>query len=119
MEQAVRAVLRCDGSVEHLAGPIRGLAQVCELIGASTLDTVRLGHMGRPVHVMFVDDMGYETEAVQTGNRTTLVPVRARKPVNLKATALYHLNCRPGTTHQIVGDVLVCPDADFGPEDEE
>jgi hypothetical protein len=35
-------------------------------------------------------------------------------PVNLEATKLYHSVCIPGTTHQILGDVFVSPDSDFG-----
>ncbi len=35
------------------------------------------------------------------------------KPVNAKATQLYHANCLPGTTHQIVGDVVIVLDDDF------
>lgn len=39
--------------------------------------------------------------------------IRARKPVNAKATELYHAVCKPGTTHQIVGDVAIVNDEDF------
>jgi hypothetical protein len=35
------------------------------------------------------------------------------KPVNQKATALYHAVCRPGTLHQIHGDVVIVSDRDF------
>lgn len=108
----MRAVIRCDGSIEELPEPV-SITQVCELIGASTLDTVALHHMGQPLHVMMVDDIGYETKSIVDGNATLLVPMSARKPVNAQATALYLLNCRPGTTHQIVGDVVVVPDEDF------
>ena len=41
------------------------------------------------------------------------MPAKPRKPINEKATALYHANCRPGTTHQIVGDVVIVPDEDY------
>lgn len=111
----MRAVIRCDGSVEHLDAPV-GRDRVCELIGAATLDSVRLRHMGPPMHVMLVDDNGYETRVQEAGNCVLLLPVRARKPVNVKATALYHLNCYPGSKHQIVGDVVVMPDDDLEQE---
>lgn len=108
----MRQVIRCDGTVEELPAPVSN-ADICRLIGAATLDTVNLRHMGRPLHVMCVDDNGYETKAVERDGVTYMVPQRARKPVNAKATALYHANCLPGTTHQIVGDVVVVPDEDF------
>ena len=109
----MRAVIRCDGSIEHLDKPV-SITEVCKLIGASTLDTVALHHMGDPLHVMMVDDDGYETRALRKpGGVTELVPIQARKPVNQKATELYHRNCHPGTTHQIVGDVVVMPDTDY------
>jgi len=50
------------------------------------------------VHVMIVDDAGHQKGL----------------PVNAAATALYHARCLPGTTHQIVGDVVIVPDSDFG-----
>jgi hypothetical protein len=108
----VRMLIRTDGTTQVFDKPVP-FDEIRRLIGADTMDTVALHHMGRPLHVMMVDDMGYETKAVVDGNTTHLVPVRALKPVNLKATELYHANCMPGTLHQIVGDVLVVPDEDF------
>jgi hypothetical protein len=35
------------------------------------------------------------------------------KPVNPKATALYHAICKPGTLHSIHGDVAIVHDGDF------
>jgi hypothetical protein len=67
------------------------------MIGADMIDTVVLRHLGHPVQVMIVDDTG----------------MIDGKPVNVKATELYHANCHPGTTHQIHGDVVVVPDDDF------
>lgn len=108
----MRQIIRTDGTTEDLpaAKPMKELLQA---IGAQTIDTVRMRHMGYPVHVMLVDDNGYDAHAVTDGDTTTLVPTRARKPVNVEATRLYHLNCVPGTTHQIVGDVVIVPDEDF------
>ena len=110
-------IIRTDGTEEHVQAP---WAAIYKLIGAATCDTVNL----RDGRVMLVDDAGYETETVEHGPgpdpvhglpmafRTELKPVRARKPVNAKATALYHSVCRPGTTHQIVGDVAIVIDAE-------
>jgi hypothetical protein len=68
---------------------------------------------------MVLNDLGWDVEDQITENEdntSTIVrhPVRARFPVNPKATALYHANCVAGTTHQIVGDVVITPDDDFG-----
>lgn len=46
---------------------------------------------------MFVDDLGY----------------RRGFPNNTEATALYHKVCKPGTTHQIKGDVVIGRDENF------
>lgn len=63
---------------------------------------------------MAVDDFGWETEETDHGNgHIKLRPVRARKPVNEKATELYHAICVPGTTHQIVGDMAIMHDGEF------
>jgi hypothetical protein len=108
----VRMLIRTDGTTQVFDKPIP-FDEICRLIDAGATDTVALHHMGHPLHVMIVDDLGYDTKAIVDGNSTLLVPVKARKPVNLKATELYHANCMPGTTHQIVGDVVVVPDEDF------
>lgn len=110
----MRRLIRTDGTVVDLVNPVPS-SKIGELIGAAVTDTVTLWHMGEPLHVMVVDDLGYETKAITDENATLLVPMRARKPVNAEATRLYHENCQPGTTHQIVGDVLVVPDQDYAP----
>lgn len=94
-EMTMRKIIRVDGTEEDLVAPIT-LAEARRHINAQGLDTVQLRH-SRPVHVMLVDDTG----AIDG------------KPPNLKATELYWLNCRPGTTHRICGDVVVVPDEDF------
>lgn len=91
-----RRTIRTDGSEELLPNPI-GIAEAQRLIGASTLDTVLLRHLGRPLQVMLVDDAGALTD----------------KPVNPRATELYHANCRPGTTWPIRGDVVIVFDEDY------
>jgi hypothetical protein len=109
----IRRLIRTDGTMEDLAAGL-SIEAVRELIGADTLDVVNLRHMGTPLHVMIVDDHGYEVEHVQVSpQRLELRPVRALKPVNEFATVLYRAN-RPATcTHQIVGDVVVLPDEDY------
>lgn len=113
-------IIRCDGTEESHDVPPGGVVPaVKRLIGAETLDKVNL----RDGRTMFVDDAGYEVSEAQRqagpGDRfpvgatiVSLEPVRALKPDNPKATALYHAVCLPGTTHRIVGDVAVVRDED-------
>ena len=71
----------------------------------------------RDGRVMLVDDNGWVTERVeepsQYGTCIKLRPIAARHPVNVEATKLYHAICKPGTTHQIVGDVVIVYDGDL------
>jgi hypothetical protein len=92
----MRKIIRADGTNEDLPGP-KPMTSLKALIGADTIDTVSLRHMGTPLHVMLVDDNGHGKKL----------------PVNAEATNLYHANCVPGTTHAILGDVAVVPDDDF------
>ena len=92
----MRKIIRTDGTTTDLAQRLP-MAQISASINADTLDTVVLRHMGHPMHVMVVDDSGH-TKGL---------------PVNEEATRLYRFNCLPGATHQIRGDVVVVPDADF------
>jgi hypothetical protein len=99
-------VLRTDGRVEHHdIDPDDAFGAIERLIGAGVLDIVNL----RNGRVMFVDDVG----AVDAPGTTA-----PAKPVNAAATALYLGICRPGTTHQIHGDVAVARDADFDTGDD-
>lgn len=114
----MRALLKANGSAVHFVDPVSS-KDIEKLIGARLTDTVRLHHLGpSPAHVMIVDDEGWETKELVSeieggGQLLELVPVRPRKPVNELATRLYWAECKPGTDHQIVGDVFVCPDKDF------
>lgn len=108
----MRKVIYTDGTELELPTPIK-FEQIGKLIGATMFDTVNLRHLGHPLHIMIVDDNGYETKAITKGVVTELKTVRARKPLNQEATRLYHANCHPGTTHQIVGNVAIVPDSDF------
>ena len=91
-----RKLIRADGTEFHLEGP-HAMDDILTMIGADTLDVVRLRHMGNPVHTMLVDDDGHLKDL----------------PINQKATTLYHANCKPGTTWPIRGDVVIVPDSDF------
>jgi hypothetical protein len=104
--------------------------KLAEIIGAELTDTVILSWKNTvPDLVMVIDDNGYDYKIIDkaTGKEvdreteiSTLsggrvahyehVVTNARKPVNQKATELYHAVCKPGTTHQIVGDVIIIHD---------
>src|ERR1051325_6882617 len=93
-------VLRTDGTTEEHQITARGararLAACLKLIGAELSDTVDL----RNGQIMIVDDNGYETRQEMANGHVKLIPTRAKKPVNVEATRLYHGVCKPGTTHQ-------------------
>lgn len=99
MIKPMRKLIRVDGTVEELHGPI-SMAAIEQLIGAtdSGLDTVNLRHLGQPLLVMLVDDQGHKKGL----------------PVNEEATRLYHANCVEGSEPPpIVGDVVIVPDHDY------
>ena len=89
----IRKLIRADGTETDLHGP-HAMQDVKQMIGATTVGAIRLRDR---VHVMLVDDDGYDKEL----------------PVNAEATRLYHEVCLPGTTWQIVGDVVIVPDFDY------
>ena len=98
MEQIKRGeyrIIRTDGT-ETLIEEKPTLDRVRRAIGAESLDTVCLDKRTR-TQVMVVDDTGMVDG----------------KPVNPKATALYHSICKPGTVFEIHGDVAICNDLDF------
>lgn len=101
-------IIRTNGAEEHIDAPSN---EIDELIGAPRgTCTVNL----RDGRVMICDDFGYETETVDHGQgHMELRPVRALKPFNAKATSLYRKVCRPGVTHEIVGDVAIVYDAEY------
>lgn len=105
-------ILRTNGERETITVPSgrAAFAEIEKMIGASTLDTVNL----RDGRVMLVDDAGWETRTVEHApGQVEFIPTVPRKPFNPEATKLYHSVCRPGTTHQIVGDVAIAWDRDF------
>ena len=87
-------IIRVDGSHETASvDRSNWLHDTEQLIGADILDTVDL----RDGHLMFVDDLGHSKGL----------------PDNPEATTLYHRICKPGTTHQIKGHVVIGKDTDF------
>lgn len=105
-------ILRTNGQREEHAIPHRGsdlLHWIYGRIGAELTDTVNL----RDGRVMIVDDRGYETDTIDHGTHIELKCTKPLKPVNAAATQIYHSVCRPGTTHQIVGDVAITLDRNF------
>ena len=108
-------ILRVSGAREtHTVGRHILMDWIQRMIDATTLDTVNL----RDGRVMLIDDNGYETETIEHPSAAGVLhlevrAMRALKPVNSYATALYHAVCRPGTLHAIVGDVAIARDEDF------
>ena len=90
-------ILRTDGTEETI-NEQPTLHGIREAIHCETLDVVQIGRAKGTDEIMLVDDSG-----ALTG-----------KPVNEKATQLYHRICKPGTTWQIRGDVAIARDRDFG-----
>jgi hypothetical protein len=87
-------IIRADGTeIMHEGRPT--IREIQRAIGADCLDTVILDR--RNEQIMMVDDTG----------------MCDGKPVNSKATALYHSICKPGTVHAIHGDVAIVNDGDF------
>jgi hypothetical protein len=85
-------IIRVDGKEEFFdQKPF--MRTVTKQIGADCIDTVLLDRMT----IMMVDDTGMVDG----------------KPVNPKATELYHSICRPGTVWAIHGDVALVNDEDF------
>jgi hypothetical protein len=83
-------LIRCDGSEAVFSGKI-SLAEIERLIGCTGLDHVTIDRLRQTV--MFVDDTGMVDG----------------KPVNPKATALYHAVSTPGNPYSLHGDVVIVP----------
>lgn len=93
VKRGTMLVIRTTGQEEDHDKP--SIKKIQTLIGADCLDSVTLSRS--PVIVMMVDDTG----------------MCDGKPVNAKATVLYHARCRPGTPYSIHGDVCIVNDEDF------
>src|SRR5438128_4442234 len=109
-------LIRTDGTHEWHTIRAKGASariQAChDLMGCELSDTVNF-HDGR---VMLVDDAGWETEMdtdIQGQLIIKCIRPKAGKEINPEATRLYRSVCRSGTTHQIVGDVILAEDRDF------
>jgi hypothetical protein len=81
-------LIRTDGT-ERILDKRPSFEEIRRLIGCDGLDTVTIDR--RRQTVMFVDDTG----------------MIDGKPVNAKATALYHAICKADTTWQIHGNVVI------------
>jgi hypothetical protein len=108
-------ILRTDGTTEQHELKHADMTAIKRLIGCETIDTVMLSRDADGAReIMIVDDAGWEYEVVDHGNgRFEHKVTKARKPINVEATRRYHAICKPGTTHQIVGDVAIADDRDF------
>jgi len=94
MERGQYKVILVDGTeTVHRGKPT--MADICRLIRCDTLDTVTIDW--RRQTVMFVDDTG----------------MLDGKPVNPKATAVYHAVSTPGNPYSIHGNVVIVNDRDF------
>ena len=115
VEPGTILIIRTDGTEHIIKRSSKGtLDKIKQAIKAEGLDFVRIGKADWSDLVMAVDDFGWETiTVVHSDNHMELKPVKANKPINPKATALYHAICLPGTTHQIVGDVAIMHDGEF------
>ena len=89
-------IIRTDGT-EQTINKRPTIEAVEQAIGCAGLDVVHIGKADNTDEVMFVDDTGALTD----------------KPVNEKATALYHRICMPGTAWPSRGDVVVTQDRYF------
>lgn len=94
IEHGTYKIIRVDGT-ETLVKQKPTIRTVTRDIGCDSIDTVLLDRKAEIV--MMVDDTG----------------MIDRKPVNPKATALYHSICKPGTVYAIHGDVAIVWDGDF------
>lgn len=88
----MRQLIKVNGDIVVIPEKLT-IKAIEKLIGADCLDSFNL----RDGTCVFVDDSGYDKNL----------------PVNQKATELYLSICRPGTTHQILGNAVLCPDEDF------
>lgn len=115
MDELTQCIITSSGHVTELEGKVT-TDRVRELIKADYLDFVTLGYQRGKLWLMVVDDRGWESTVDETKHdgwtHVVARPTRPLKPVNQIATTLYRSVCKPGTTHQIVGDVVIMPDSE-------
>lgn len=99
MKQQQYKVILVDGT-ETIHQGTPSIAEIQVIIGCDGLDTVTIDR--RLNTVMFVDDTG----------------MMDRKPVNSKATAIYHSICKPGNPYSIHGHVVIVDDRGFAPSEQ-
>jgi len=90
-------MLYTDGT-EKLIPERPTIRHIAALVGAHACDAVILTRRGSRADIVMICD-----DTAMIGG----------KPVNPKATELYHTVCYPGTIHAIHGDVAVANDNDF------
>ena len=95
IRQGEYRIIHTDGT-EILIEEKPNMDRILKAIGAECADTVCLDKRTR-TQIMVVDDTGMVDG----------------KPVNSKATKLYHSVCKPGTVYASHGDVALCNDLDF------
>jgi len=104
-------VIRTSGREEvHEVPPgIAAIRAIHTLLSRETVDVVNV----RDGRLMVVDDEAWESETVvHPGGAIELVARTPRKPINVKATALYRAVTMPND-HQIAVDVAIVFDADL------
>lgn len=102
----MRAVIRAGtNQVQLLDTPLTTIDSARKVAGLDfEIEIIRLRQFGE-MHFMMCDEIAYMR--------------RVQPLVNGMASELYWANCIPGTTHHILGDVVVFPASDFPPEDDE
>jgi hypothetical protein len=98
VERGTYRIIRVDGS-DQVINEKPTIHKILDAIGCDTLDTVLMvwnARTGSAEQIMCVDDTG----------------LHKRLPVNEKATELAR-QIRPGYSHPLVGDVVICDDRDF------
>lgn len=117
IQPRTRRVIQADGTTTALPEQLTR-AKLHEIFGGATTTVTSLKHLGHPLMVMIGLDKTYEVEAIADDqlhdgfSHVELRPTKALFPENRLATELYEAN-RPGTTHKILGPVVVAPDSDF------
>jgi hypothetical protein len=98
IERGQWLVIRIDGTEEPMEGK-PSIGKIYRALGVTCCDcvTLRFAENGHDAIVMMVDDTGMVDG----------------KPVNPKATELYHARCKPGCMSAIHGDVAIVNDEDF------
>lgn len=101
LSRGTARLCRADGTHSELPREARGrVSAIAQLLNATGCDVVNLRRDGL---VMLVDEFS---------------AIKRNMPINPWGTVLYRSICRPEVREQCViyGDVVICPDIDFGSE---